>query len=222
MNCKLSIVDLNVQQYNLVWDFQKRLFSELVEAKKRGEKIDNEYIIIVEHLPVYTIGKHGNMSNMLFNTQQLKDKGAELIQIERGGDVTFHGPGQLVVYPIIDLSKHKLGVKLFIDLLEECVILLLKEYGIIGERVDGATGVWIDKGLPRERKICAIGVKCSHYVSMHGFALNVNTDLNWFSAINPCGFVDKGVTTIEKEIGHKVDMAEIKEMTAKILCRLLS
>lgn len=222
MNCKLSIVDLNVQQYNLVWDFQKRLFSELVEAKKRREKIDNEYIIIVEHLPVYTIGKHGNMSNMLFNTQQLKDKGAELIQIERGGDVTFHGPGQLVVYPIIDLSKHKLGVKLFIDLLEECVILLLKEYGIIGERVDGATGVWIDKGLPRERKICAIGVKCSHYVSMHGFALNVNTDLNWFSAINPCGFVDKGVTTIEKEIGHKVDMAEIKEKTAKILCRLLS
>lgn len=219
---KLTFIDLGEKPYRSVWSFQKYLFDKLIVLKKQDIVIDNEYIIFVEHQPVFTIGKHGKQNNMLFNKKQLEEKGAEFIHIERGGDVTFHGPGQLVVYPIIDLSKHKLGVKNYVELLEECVIQLLQKYNIKGERVNGATGVWIDKGMPNERKICAIGVKCSYFVSMHGFALNVNTDLNWFSAINPCGFIDKGVTSLEKELGHKVDIIELKEKTAEIISSLLN
>lgn len=221
INFKFNVIDLSMQPYKNVWEYQKFLFYSLIEEKRIKGKVENEYVILVEHFPVYTIGLHGKKENMLLNFSQLQDKKADYFQVERGGDITFHGPGQLVVYPIIDLTKHKLGVKNYVNLLEECVIRLLSLYGIKSERIDGATGVWIDKGTINERKICAIGVKCSHFISMHGFALNINTELNWFSAINPCGFIDKGVTSLEHEIGRKVSMYEIKEQTIKIFYELL-
>jgi lipoyl(octanoyl) transferase len=159
---------------------------------------------------------------MLLNPTDLERRGIEFVQIERGGDITYHGPGQLVVYPILDMQKYSLGVKSYIDLLEETIIRVIAKYGIKGERVEGATGVWIDVGTPRERKICAIGVKCSRFVTMHGLALNVNTDLSYFSAINPCGFIDKGVTSISRELGHDIDMIEVKDLFKSIFIHLLS
>lgn len=177
---------------------------------------DEERIFLTEHEPVYTLGKHGHAENMLS-----LPAGTECIRIERGGDITFHGPGQLVVYPVISLRDHKLGVKAYISLLEETVIRVLERYGISGDRVEGATGVWIDAGTPKERKICAIGVKVSHFVTMHGFALNVNTDLGYFSAINPCGFVDKGVTSIARETGCQISMQQVSALTARTLRSLL-
>lgn len=221
-DCKLNIVDLGLQPYKTVWDYQKYLFSSLIEQKQQSSTAEHEYLLLVEHTPVYTIGKHGKTENMLLNLSQLESRKAEYFHIERGGDITFHGPGQLVVYPIIDLSKHHFGVKSYVDILEECVIRLLALYGIKGERVYGATGVWLDKGSVRERKICAIGVKCSRFVSMHGFALNVNTNLDWFSAINPCGFTDKGVTSIAQELGKEVSMLDVKEQIVGIFSSLLS
>lgn len=149
-------------------------------------------------------------------------KGIKLFEIERGGDVTYHGPGQLVVYPLIDLEAHHLGVKSYIHILEESVIRTIAHYGIKGERVEGATGVWIDAGTSHERKICAIGVKCSRFITMHGLALNVNTDLQQFSLINPCGFIDKGVTSIASEVGHPVNFKETARLLTDNLLKLLN
>lgn len=220
MCCKPSLIvsDLGLVAYRGVWEEQKRLQAEIVAAKKSKRGIDNEYLLMVEHNPVYTLGHHGNEHNMLFNPIS---EGIECIRIERGGDITFHGPGQLVVYPIIDLESHSLGVKKYVSLLEQTVIDLIAEYGVKGERVDGATGVWIGVGTAQERKICAIGVKCSHFVTMHGLALNINTDLSYFSKINPCGFVDKGVTSLSKELGRAVDMQEVKMRFSEIFSKLL-
>lgn len=205
-------LDLQLKYYNLLHDFKKN---------PEGE-IPAEHILLVEHPHVYTLGKHGHQENMLVSMDYLRQRGIECVHIGRGGDITYHGPGQLVAYPILDLERHRLGVKSYIDILEEAVIRLIALYGVRGERVDGATGVWIGKRTPQERKICAIGVKCGRFVSMHGLALNVNTDLSYFGAINPCGFVDKGVTSLAKEIGKEVDMADVKSKFTEIILDLLS
>lgn len=161
-------------------------------------------------MPVYTLGFHGNEENLLISEDRLKAKGSECIRIERGGDITFHGPGQMVVYPIIDLESLGIGIKGYMELLEDCVIELLHSYGIKGEKIDNAIGIWIGKGSEEERKICAMGVKCTRYITMHGLALNVNTDLSFFDNIHPCGFVDKGVTSIQRELGRDIDMQVVK------------
>lgn len=186
--------------YRKLLDLQHEIFNRRVEARRREGDAGVDYLLMVTHEPVYTLGRHADRANIV-NREWLESRGAEVVEIDRGGDVTFHGPGQLVVYPIIDLQTRKLGVKDYVNLLEEAVIRTIAEYGIKGERVDGATGVWIDACTPFERKICAIGIRCSRFITMHGLALNVNTDLSWFSAINPCGFVDKGVTSIALEMG---------------------
>ena len=211
--------DLKVKDYKEVWDYQEQLFSQVVDVKlynrdnpNRLKDITN-HLIFVEHPHVYTLGKSGVQNNLLINEQFLKQINATFYKINRGGDITYHGPGQLVGYPIFDLEEMNLTVKTYIHNLEEAIIQTLGEYGIESERLDGATGVWIDTAITgKARKICAIGVKASRHVCMHGFALNANTDLNYFNHINPCGFVDKGVTSIEQELGRKVDMEEIKEI----------
>ncbi|MCM1291677.1 MAG: lipoyl(octanoyl) transferase LipB [Prevotella sp.] len=210
-----------VCDYRPMWEKQLRLFNNLIYETQQGVENPNEHILLVEHNHVYTLGKHGHPENMLADEKRLSQYGAECIKIERGGDITYHGPGQLVVYPIISLRKHSLGVKNYVTLLEEAVILFLARYGIVGQRIDGATGVWIDKGTSKERKICAIGVKCRKFVTMHGLALNINTNLNYFSLINPCGFVDKGVTSIAQEIGHEIDFKVAAEEFGNLLASML-
>lgn len=206
---KTRLIDLGVASYMPVWKQQEELHQEVIAAKLRGEDTGN-YLLFVEHNHVYTLGKSGSEANMLINAIQLQAAHAEFVKVNRGGDITYHGPGQLVVYPIVDMANFGVGVKDYVDRLEEVVIRTVGEYGIKGERLEGATGVWIDAHTPKARKICAIGIKCSRYVTMHGFALNVNTNLDYFNYINPCGFVDKGVTSIAKEVGHKVSMIEVK------------
>ena len=211
---RTRLIDLGVASYMPVWQQQEELHNEIIAAKLRGEETGN-CMIFVEHNHVYTLGKSGNEANMLVSAIQLQAAHAEFVKVNRGGDITNHGPGQLVVYPIIDMANFGVGVKEYVDLLEEVVIRTVGEFGITGERLEGATGVWLDAHTPRARKICAIGIKCSRYVTMHGFALNVNTDLNYFNYINPCGFVDKGVTSIAKEVGHEVPVAEVKAVVKK-------
>ncbi len=217
----MVIIDFGVTPYREMWERQKEAFSTLVERKRAHLPVEEEFFMIGEHPPVYTLGFHGNENNLLASEEMLRARGAECIRIERGGDITYHGPGQLIAYPIIDLEKRSLGVKGYMNLLEEGVIRLIAQYGIKGERVDGATGIWIDVGTPRERKICAMGVKCTRFVTMHGLALNVNTDMTAFSAINPCGFVDKGVTSMALELGQEVNMDEVKQRFIEIMKTLL-
>ncbi|MDE6218674.1 MAG: lipoyl(octanoyl) transferase LipB [Muribaculaceae bacterium] len=207
----MEIIDLGLQPYRQVWAMQLEAQKEVIDAPAR------ERIYLVEHPHVYTLGRHGNPHNMIHLPAD-----TELIQIERGGDITYHGPGQLVVYPIIHLPSHHIGVKEYVNRLEQAVIDTIAEYGVVGERVEGATGVWIDVGSPAERKICAIGVKISHGTTMHGLALNVNTDLSRFSAINPCGFIDKGVTSLSVETGSGCNLSEVKQKISAHLRRLLS
>ena len=207
--------------YREVWEKQKTLFSALIASKKGENNNAKEYILLGDHSPVYTLGFHGNAHNMLASEEMLRARGAECIRIERGGDITFHGPGQLIAYPIIDLERRSLGVKQYMHLLEEAVIRFLDLYGIKGERIEGATGIWIGKGTDRERKICAMGVKCSRFVTMHGLAININTDLSYFSAINPCGFIDKGVTSLSQVLGHPVDFTLAANRLRDILLTLL-
>lgn len=204
-----EFIDLGRKSYREVWQQQEELLVLVKEQKRRGEPTSN-YLLFVEHEPVYTLGRSGNDSNMLINTIQLRAKHADFIKVDRGGDITFHGPGQLVAYPVIDMENFGVGVKDYIAQLEEVVIRSIGFYGITGHRLEGATGVWLDTSTPKARKICAIGVRCSQYVTMHGFALNVNTDLEYFNYIHPCGFVDKGVTSIAKETGQQMDMEEVK------------
>ncbi|MCU4155096.1 lipoyl(octanoyl) transferase LipB [Carboxylicivirga sp. A043] len=211
--------DLGSSDYKEVWDYQEQLFAEVVDVKlhNRDNKDDLKpiinHLLFVEHPHVYTLGKSGVQNNLLINEQFLKQINATFYKINRGGDITYHGPGQIVGYPILDLEELGLTVKTYIHKLEEAIIQTLAEYNIKSERLDGATGVWLDTTVPgKSRKVCAIGVKASRYVSMHGFALNVNTNLNYFNHINPCGFVDKGVTSMEKELGIKLDMQEVKDV----------
>lgn len=198
--------------YRGAWDRQKAIFQALQEDPAEPERI-----VFTEHKPVYTLGFHGNASNMLASEELLRSQGAELVRIERGGDITYHGPGQLVVYPLLRLNDHHLGVRQYVELLEGIVRDVLAEFGIESSSNRDAIGVWIDWGKPTARKICAMGVKVGHGVTMHGLALNVNTDLSAFSLINPCGFTDKGVTSMAKEIGHPVGMAEV----IRVFCNIL-
>lgn len=207
---KTIFKELGLMPYREAWALQERLHEEVKAAKLQGVDTVN-YLLFVEHPHVYTLGKSGDEANMLISAIQLQAKHAEFVKVNRGGDITYHGPGQLVVYPIIDMANFALGVKDYVDRLEEVVIRTIEEYGIKGERLEGATGVWIEAHTPRARKICAIGIRCSRFVTMHGFALNVNTDLNYFHYINPCGFRDKGVTSIAQELGREISLQEVKE-----------
>ncbi|MDE5663980.1 MAG: lipoyl(octanoyl) transferase LipB [Muribaculaceae bacterium] len=219
MSIKITFYD-SPRPYRPMWEHQRNLFDSMVARKRAGEPCDEEHLLMLEHEPVITLGRHGHEENLLM-ASELERRGIECIRIERGGDITYHGPGQLVVYPIIDLERHHLGIKSYINLLEEAVIRTIADYGITGERVEGATGVWIGRGTPTERKICAIGVKCSRYVTMHGLALNVSTDLSPFTLINPCGFTDKGVTSIARELGHPIPLPEVaRTLTAHLLSLL--
>ncbi len=203
-------IDWGVIPYADAWQKQTDWFDELVLAKQSGAAYTNR-IILCEHPHVYTLGRSGKEMNMLLGEEQLKAIDATLYHIDRGGDITYHGPGQLVSYPILNLEEFHLGLKEYVHLLEEAVIDVCASYGITAARLDKATGVWLDGNTPRARKICAIGVRSSHYVTMHGLAFNVNTDLRYFSYINPCGFIDKGVTSLQKELGREVPMDEVKD-----------
>ncbi|MGQ9621067.1 MAG: lipoyl(octanoyl) transferase LipB [Bacteroidales bacterium] len=201
----------------MVWDYQKKIFDRMVDEKKIIRKSSDNHIntpgtlIFVEHPHVYTLGKNGSENNLLINRIQLNAKDAAFYRIDRGGDITYHGPGQIVGYPVFDLEAIGIGLKEYIHRLEEAVIRTLAEYEIKGKRVDGATGVWIEpENMDSARKICAIGVKVSRYITMHGFAFNVNTHLEFFNYINPCGFTDRGVTSLEKELSKKQDMMDVK------------
>ena len=206
--------DLGLKDYKECWDYQETLHQQVVQDKLAGKKSSElNRFLLVEHPHVYTLGKSGDEHNLLVNGDFLRKIDAVYYKINRGGDITYHGPGQLVGYPIIDLEKYKLGVKEFIFKMEQAIIQTIAEYGLQGSLKEGATGVWLDAEEPAlSRKICAIGVRISRYVSMHGFALNVNTDLRYFSYINPCGFLTYGVTSIERELGKKIDLQEVKEI----------
>jgi lipoyl(octanoyl) transferase len=205
----IQYIDWGLIEYNEAWAKQEALFNGSIERKLQNLPTDN-YLLFCEHPHVYTLGKSGDEHNMLLNYIQLQAKDATFVRSNRGGDITYHGPGQLVGYPIFDLANFNLGLKQYIHKIEEAIINTLALYNIPSTRLEGATGVWLDVGKPSCRKICAIGVRSSRFVTMHGFALNVNTDLTYFGHINPCGFVDKGVTSMEKELGAKVDMDELK------------
>jgi len=209
MNRMIEYQDWGLVEYNEAWAKQESLFSASIEKKMQGLPTDN-YLVFCEHPHVYTLGKSGDEQNMLLNMIQLQAKHATFVHSNRGGDITYHGPGQVVGYPIFDLANFELGLKQYIFRIEEAIIQTLSLYRIPSTRLEGSTGVWLDVGEPACRKICAIGVRSSRYVTMHGFALNVNTQLEYFSYINPCGFFDKGVTSMEKELGGKVDMDELK------------
>lgn len=206
----MEVVDFGLAHYPEILKFQTELFEDLVAKKREGKK-GKEFILTGEHYPVITVGRRGRDSNILWPEQQLHEKGIDVYHIGRGGDVTYHCPGQLIVYPILDLETHRLGVKEYVNLLEEAAIRVLAEYGVEGVRIEGATGVWLGKGTPRERKISAIGIKCTRYCTMHGLSLNVNCDLDGFSLINPCGFCDKAVTSLRHETGHPIPLHSIKQ-----------
>lgn len=222
MNFALLYQDLGLIPYRQAWDYQEKLFAEMISRKLAGEKSFPGYLLFCEHPPVFTLGKSGSKENLLINEQILAQRGIEFYNINRGGDITFHGPGQIVGYPILDLELCNLGIKTYIWKLEEAVILVLKEYGIAAGRLAGATGVWLDAEKPSvTRKICAIGVKAGRHITMHGFAFNVNTDLSFYQYINPCGFVDKGVTSIEKELEKAQDLDGVKSLLKRYLADIL-
>ncbi len=206
--------DLGIIPYKQAWDYQKQVFEQLIDDKKNNLGRKKQYLLFCQHNHVFTLGKSGKVQNLLITEQLCKNRGIEYFAIERGGDITYHGPQQLVAYPIIDLEAFDCGIKNYISQLEDVVIRVLNQYGIQGEKDEKAMGVWMDAANPaKARKICAIGVKSSRFVTMHGFALNVNTDLSYYNFINPCGFVDRGVTSMEKELGRKVDFVEVSEIT---------
>ncbi len=213
--------DLGRVPYGECWQLQQSLFEGLIARKGSADDAAG-YLLLVEHPPVYTLGKSGHAENMLVSEEFLRSRGAEYYRIDRGGDITFHGEGQIVGYPVLDLEKIGIGLRQYIESLEEAVIRTVAAYGIEAGRIAGASGVWIsEKGVP-PRKICAIGVRSSRYVTMHGFALNVSTDLGWFSYIHPCGFADRGVTSIEKEAGRSVAPDEVKRRLVHHLSEILN
>lgn len=216
MNKKVIVQDWGLLDYQQAWDRQEMVFAETVQAKtlNRNNNTDypvNNHLIFVEHPHVYTLGKSGKPENLLLDEAGLAGKHATFYKINRGGDITYHGPGQMVVYPILDLDNFFTDIHLYLRTLEEAVILTLSDYGIPGGRYEGYTGVWLDADNDRARKICAMGVRCSRWVTMHGLAFNVNTDLSYFKNIVPCGIDDKDVTSMERELGHSIDTKEVKE-----------
>ena len=218
MNRQIKFIDLGTLDYKEAWDFQQNLFDEIVEIKKKNRKNNTNlktpnYFLFVEHPHVYTLGKSGNYSNLLIDENQLKNKNASFYKINRGGDITYHGPGQIVGYPILDLENFFTDIHKYLRFLEQTVIGTLDNFGIRGERNHGKTGVWIDTNTPFPKKICAMGVRASRWVTMHGFALNVNVDLDYFNNIIPCGLADNIVTSINKELNQsQMDITEIKDI----------
>ena len=216
MNKQIIVKDLGHKDYKETWDYQESLFEEIVELKRKNRAENTEvptpnYFLFVEHPHVYTLGKSGHIENLLIDEAALAKKGASFYKINRGGDITYHGPGQIVGYPIIDLENFFTDIHKYLRSLEEVIIRTLADYGIKGERSEGETGVWLDVGTPFARKICAMGVRASRWVTMHGFALNVNTDLGYFDNIIPCGIRGKAVTSLNVELSkEKVDTEEVK------------
>ncbi len=219
MNKEIQLLDLGNKDYKDTWDYQEELFKQIVDLKiqKRNdpEIITPNYFLYVEHPHVYTLGKSGDFSNLLLSEKQLSEKGATFYKINRGGDITYHGPGQIVGYPILDLENFFTDIHKYLRFLEEAIILTLAEYGLKTERSPGETGVWFDVGTPFARKICALGVRASRWVTMHGFALNVNADLGYFDNIIPCGIRGKAVTSMHVELGKPVDEQEVKNKILK-------
>lgn len=221
MNKQVVLQELNKKDYKETWDYQEELFKEIVDLKIRNRREDlnlptPNYFLFVEHPHVYTLGKSGDLSNLLLSEKQLEEKGATFYKINRGGDITYHGPGQIVGYPILDLENFFTDIHKYLRLLEESIILTLLEYGIEATRSEGETGVWLGIGTPFPRKICAMGVRASRWVTMHGFALNVNADLGYFDNIIPCGIKGKAVTSLNVELGlEKVNEQEVKEKIIK-------
>jgi len=225
--------DLGLMEYKAAWDYQENLLKENLRIKSVVHSSDvvvdtkllptKHYLLFVEHPPVYTLGKSGKIEHVLINEEQRQQQGIEFFHTNRGGDITFHGPQQIVGYPIFDLEKFYTDIGRYLRELEEVIILTLEDYGIIAGRSSGETGVWIDATIKgKERKICAMGVRCSRWVTMHGFALNVNTDLNYFNHIIPCGIADKKVTSIKQELGMEVDIDEVKTKLKKNFSRVFN
>lgn len=221
---KVHFQSLGLIDYKEAWDMQERIFADSIQRKidlrngKESPKTEN-HVLFCEHPHVYTLGKSGSLDNLLLDEKSLNEKEATFYKINRGGDITYHGPGQLVVYPILDLDYFFTDIHKYMRFLEEAVILTLKEYGIKGERFDGFTGVWIEPETERARKICAMGVKCSRWVTMHGIGFNVNSDLSYFNYIVPCGIDDKAVTSMQQELGKKLDFQEVSEVFKEKLAR---
>ncbi len=230
MNTAKRLVEfrnLGTMRYQEAWDYQESLFNQTVQEKIQLRKqectdvVPQNYLLFVEHAPVYTLGKSGKMENLLLDDEALREKQIDFHKINRGGDITFHGPGQIVGYPILDLDQFFTDIHKYLRVIEEAVIDTLAEYGIEAGRIDGLTGVWLDINDPeKSRKICALGIKCSRWVTMHGFAFNVNTDLNYFKNIIPCGIDDKAVTSMQKELGYAIDINEVSEKLKGHLMRL--
>jgi lipoyl(octanoyl) transferase len=225
INTEIKFEHLGLMDYKEAWDYQDKLFNEILELKALNRKSTESaqsptpnYLLFCYHPHVYTLGKSGHEENLLIDEELLKAKGATYYKINRGGDITYHGPGQLVGYPILDLDNFFTDIHKYLRYLEEAVILTLKEYGIEAGRIQGLTGVWLDHIEQRSpRKICAMGVKCSRWVTMHGFAFNINTDLDYFNNIVPCGISDKKVTSLKNELGYEIPMAEVEEKMRKHL-----
>jgi len=219
---KIKLKDLGLKPYQEAWDIQQEIFDSIVAQKIANRKLpENEQVatesefLFVEHPHVYTLGKSGDTNNMLLDEETLKQKGATFVKVNRGGDITYHGPGQVVGYPILDLDNFFTDIHLYLRKLEDVIINTIAEYGIKGERSEGETGVWLDVGKPSARKICAMGVRTSRWVTMHGFALNVNSNLAYFDYIVPCGIKGKAVASMHAELGEEVDMNEVKEKIKK-------
>ncbi len=227
VNKLVELKDMGRIQYKTAWDLQLELFEQIKELKLKNRDLPAEqqittpnYLLLCEHNHVYTLGKSGFVENLLLNDQQLKKEGIEFYHINRGGDITYHGPGQLTGYPIFDLDNFKTDIILYLRDLEEAIIEVIAEYGLKGGRIEGLTGVWLDSTDPgKARKICAMGVHTSRWVTMHGFGLNVSTDLSYFGKIIPCGIVDKSVTSIEKEVG-KVNMEDVKKLCIEKISKI--
>jgi lipoyl(octanoyl) transferase len=228
INKKVAVRNLGLIDYQQAWDYQTELFDETVRIKISNRKLSadeqvqtNNYLLFCEHPHVYTLGKSGSEDNLLLNSEQLTAKEATYYKINRGGDITYHGPGQIVGYPILDLDNFFTDIHKYLRLLEEAVILTLQDYGIVAGRIEGLTGVWLDyEQQLNPRKICALGVKSSRWVTMHGFALNVNTDLSYFGNIIPCGIDDKAVTSMQKELGKELDIKKVEDLLKNHLVRL--
>ncbi|MFK8060579.1 MAG: lipoyl(octanoyl) transferase LipB [Polaribacter sp.] len=220
MNRNILLKDLSVKDYKETWDFQTQLLQQIVDVKIDNRRNNNKnetknHFLFVEHPHVYTLGKSGDLTNLLLNEKQLAEKNATFYKINRGGDITYHGPGQIVGYPILDLENFFTDIHKYLRFLEETIILTIAEYGIKGTRSKGETGVWLDVDTPFARKICAMGIRSSRWVTMHGFALNANVNLGYFDNIIPCGIKGKAVTSMEAELGEKVDLEEVKSKILK-------
>lgn len=215
MTTQVLYRDLGLLEYQQAWDLQENILQQSIAQKAQG-LVPAHHLLFVEHPPVYTLGKSGKREHVLIDEQEMQERQIAFFQTNRGGDITYHGPGQLVGYPIFDLEQFYRDIGRYLRELEEVIILTLQEYGLKGERSSGETGVWLDPGIPgRARKICAMGVRCSRWITMHGFALNISNDLSYFNHIIPCGIPDKSVTSLQKELGVTLTVAEVKEKVLK-------